>query len=141
MNGLKVILAIGIVSGGVHFWNEHKASTALKEALASADRNGFVELPPAEGQRPDSVYIVAAENCPGEAAQRADHLAQELTGKGIPVIRTHNVQFNNSYLDQSNVGRLNAIMNGPLPIVFIRSKAASSPRLDAIEAEFAQHAS
>lgn len=140
MNGLKIILAIAIVSGGVHLWNEHKASTALSEALASADRNGFVDLPPAEGQQPDSVYIVAAENCPGEAAQRADALAEALTGKGIPVIRTHNVNFDNSFLNQSNVSRLNAIMAGPLPIVFIRNKAASSPRLAAIEAEFAQPA-
>ena len=140
MNGLKIILAIGIVSGGVHLWNEHKAATALKAALASADRNGFVDLPPADGQRPDSVYVVAAENCPGADAQRADALAEALTGKGIPVIRTHNVNFNSSYVDQSNVGRLNAIMSGPLPIVFIRSKAASSPRLEAIEAEFAQPA-
>jgi hypothetical protein len=108
---------------------------ALAAVMADADENGFVDLPQAQGQNPDTVYVVAAVNCPHEAAQRADRLAKGLGDEGIPVIRTDNVGFSAPGLDASALRRLNAIMNGPLPIVFVRGRAKSSATLRDVESE------
>lgn len=136
MNVARVILIAGALGTGVHYWNKHESSLALASVMASADENGFIDLPPAQGQRPDTVYVVAAVNCPHEAAQRADQLAKDLGEQGIPVIRTNNVSFSGVGLDQAAVKRLNIVMNGPLPIVFFHGRAKSAPTTDDVKAEF-----
>lgn len=136
MNYLRVLLIVGAAGAGVHYWHQHESAVAVASVMASADVYGFVDLPPAQGQTPDTVYVVAAVNCPHEAAQRADRLAKELGARGVPVIRTSNVRFEGVGLDQAAISRLNVIMNGPLPIVFVRGRAKPAATLDDVEAEF-----
>ena len=137
MNAARVLLIVcALGGGGVHYWHKHESAVALASVMASADENGFIDLPPARGQKLDAVYVVAAVNCPHEAAQRADRLAKELTDQGIPVIRTNNVSFSGRGLDESAVKRLNVVMNGPLPIVFVRGRAKSAASPEDVEAEF-----
>lgn len=134
----KVLVAVGLAVCGVHYWHQHENAVAL---AAAADENGFVDLP-VQGQSPDTVYIVAALNCPHEAAQRADRLAKDLGDKGIPVIRTNHWNFHWTGTDRSVADalakRLNAVGNGPLPIVFVRGWAKGAPTLDEVVAEYGQ---
>jgi len=96
--------------------------------------NGFVEVPAPDGQDVNTVYVVAAENCPHEEAQRADRLAQALSSNNISVQRTHSVGFS-SLKNQGEADRINTIMNGELPIVFLHSRAKANPSLDEVMAE------
>jgi hypothetical protein len=136
MNFARVLLIVGAAGGGVHLWHQHQSAVAFASVMASADEYGFIELPPAQGQNPDTVYVVAAVNCPHADAQRADRLARDLGDKGVPVIRTGNVSFSAVGLDKSAVSRLNVVMNGRLPIVFIHGKAKPAATLEEVEAEF-----
>ena len=136
MNFARFLLFVAAAGIGLHYWHEHEAAAALSTVMASADANGFVDLPPARGQNPDKVYVIAAVNCPHEAARRADQLAKDLGDEGIPVVRTNNVGFTAAGVDQSTVDRVRAILNGPLPIVFVHGRAKSAPSLEDVEAEF-----
>jgi len=138
MNTLKALIVLGILLAGVKVWNHHQAA---RELAAVTDENGFVELPPMDGQKPDTVYVVAAVNCPHEDAQRADRLAEQLTGKGIPTIRTNQVSVHLSAADAARAheyaDRYNAVMNGRLPIAFIGGRAKSDATFDQVVAELA----
>lgn len=138
MNIVKILVALGIVGSGFHLWNQHQSNVALAAVLATADAYGFVDLPAAEGQSADTIYVVAAQNCPHEAAQRADRLARDLGDKGFPVVRTNAVNFSTRGIDADGAKRLNAIMNGPLPIIFVHHKAKSAASTEDVVAEFRQ---
>ncbi|MGA8706677.1 MAG: hypothetical protein WB646_06765 [Steroidobacteraceae bacterium] len=134
MTSARILLAVGAVAVGVHYAHRH-SDIPYSPIMPGADQSGFVSLPPAQGQDPDTVYVVAAVNCPHEAAQRADRLAADLRNKGIPVVRTSNVSFAGS-VDDSTVKRMNTVMTGPLPIVFVHGKARPAAALEDVEAEY-----
>lgn len=136
MSYARVLLIAGAAAAGLHYWHQHQSAAAFASVMATADEYGFVDLPPAQGQSQDAVYVVAAVNCPHADAQRADRLAKELGEKGVPVIRTSNVSFSGVGLDRSAVDRLNVIMNGPLPIVFVHGRAKPAATLEDVEGEF-----
>ena len=140
MNIFRTLLVVCVVGGAYVYWNEQRRASPPASAEATADvapATGFETLPPVSGQRFRTVYVVAAENCPHEDAQRADRLADELSRKGVRVERTHSINFTFvSPPDQALLNRLNAIMNGPLPIVFIDGRAKSNPALNEVVAEF-----
>lgn len=136
MNMLKLLFVLAVAGGGYHYWKAHNEGATPAGADASiTSENGFVALPPMAGESTDAVMVVAAENCPHEDAQRADGLAQALSEQGIPVVRTHNVSFN-QISSNAEAGRITAIMNGRLPIVFVRDRAKSNPTLEEVIAEY-----
>jgi len=136
MNVLRVLIIVGVLWGGLQYWNRHEAAVAL---AAATDDNGFVDVPPVEGQNSDTIYVVAALNCPHEDAQRADRLAEQLRDKGISVIRTDSVNYHWSDADSSGavIDRVNTVMNGPLPLVFVRGRVRPAATLDQVMAELA----
>jgi hypothetical protein len=104
--------------------------------MASADANGFLAVPPPINQNADTVYVVAAENCPHAAAQQADRLAKQLGDKGMPVVRANQVGYQPQQIDRATMNRLNVVMNAPLPLVFINGRVASNPEMDRVVAEY-----
>ncbi|HEY2683741.1 MAG TPA: hypothetical protein VGI93_09550 [Steroidobacteraceae bacterium] len=138
MKILGAVMVLGAAWGGYHAYAEHRATIAL---LASSDAYGFLDIPAPANQSPDTIYVVAAENCPHAAAQQADRLAKQLGEKGLPVVRTHNVSFSGGQIDQKTLARLKRVMESPLPLVFIRGRAASSPDADQVTAEYRANAS
>jgi hypothetical protein len=130
------LILVGALWGGYHLYSEHQAARALRDVLASADTNGFVDVPPPVNQESDTIYVVAAQNCPHEAAQQADRLAKQLGAQGVPVVRINQVAFRPQQVDRATMSRLNVVMNGPLPLVFIHSRVASNPELDRVVAEY-----
>ncbi len=98
--------------------------------------NGFVALPTLAGNNPGRVVVFAPENCPSEAAARADSMAHQLASRNIPALRSHDVSFTSSDPDPAIGIRLNAVMNGELPIVFVNGRGKANPTLDEVIAEY-----
>jgi len=137
MNFTKLLLVLAASGFAYQYWTKHhQASEATASASSTESRNGFVDLPPVTGANPAGVLVIAAEDCPEAAAQRADRLAEQLSQSGIPVTRAHEVSFNIPNGDASIAQRINTVMNGELPIVFVGGKAKSNPSLDEVSAEF-----
>jgi len=136
MNVLKLLIVLAIVGAGYHHWESSSGPSGPASAAASRSTTGFVALPRAEGQSDRAVFVVAAQDCPEEDAQRADRLAEDLDRKGIPVVRTHNVSFRFEGGDAGQAAAVSAVMRGPLPIVFVRGRAKANPSLADVMAEY-----
>jgi hypothetical protein len=136
MRVLLLIVTLSLSAAGYLFW---KKADRL-------DANGFVTLPAADGHDDQHVYIVAPQNCPGDAAQRAEQMAGQLGISGIPAVRTHSVDFSQlraqaraNQLSESMIKqaqRMNDIMQGPLPIVFVRGRAKNNPAPEEVISEY-----
>jgi hypothetical protein len=130
-----------VATAGYASWKHQHPAPRRSAVAASSTPGEFVSLPPVESQRPRTVYVVAAQNCPHEAAQRSDRLAEALSKRGIAVERTHQARFRfTSSPDGATIERINAIMNGPLPAVFVDGRAKSNPSVDEVAMAFAQAA-
>ena len=137
MNVLKLLVALALAGFAYQYWSKHHHGSEAAASAASAEsRNGFVALPAVTGASTTAVLIIAAENCPEEAAQRADRLAEELARNGVPVSRLHNVNFNIPNGDSSVANQVMSVMNGELPIVFVHGRAKSNATLEEILAEY-----
>lgn len=130
---IKVIALLAIAFFGYQYWHKHQATT---EMAASASDNGFVRLPPLGGASTKAVVIFAAENCPEEGARRADDLAQELDSRGIPYVRSQDAHFDLVGGDQEQVERINSIMTGEVPIVFVNGRAKANPTPEEVISEY-----
>jgi hypothetical protein len=136
MRLIQLVLVVAVAGGAYHYWNKQRAAEVAASEQSSDSLRGFVALPPVSGGNANAVLIVAAENCPEEAAQRADRLADNLTRQGVPVSRVHTVSFEIPGNDMSIANRVTSLMNGELPIVFVHGKAKSNPTLDEVAAEY-----
>ena len=137
MNWIRALIVVGLAGGVYTYWKDHHQATAQVDAGPAVSANGFALLPPVESQHSSTVYVVAAQNCPHAEAQRADRLAEDLSRKGVRVERIQDISFSLSGPPDSTVmERMNRIMNGPLPVVFVNGRAKSNPSLDEVVAEF-----
>ena len=143
MDIVRILIVVGIAGGGYNAWKQYHGNTVQVEnkvhvgARTVISENGFASMPPANGQTSRKVYVLAPENCPSEAARRADRLAADLSRKGMPVVRRDSVRFSlSSQLESDVQTRMSEIMEGPLPIVFVDGRAKSDPSLDEVVAEF-----
>ena len=113
------------------------AASAHASAVLAASPNGFVSLPSPYPAPKDAVLILAAENCPGDAAQRADSLARGLRNEGIPCTRSSEISLiPTEETTEADIARLNEIMLGALPIVFVNGRVRNNPSIGEIEAEY-----
>lgn len=98
-------------------------------------RHGFVDIPLPDGQSGHHVVIFAPANCPSDAAQRAEALARRLDDAGIPYTRSQSANFS-TLSSQDEANRVMSVMNGPIPIVFVRKRARANPDAEAVMAEY-----
>jgi hypothetical protein len=139
MKLLRLLLIVGVAGCGVQYWHQHHFVDASASVMPIADENGFVHMPPVEGQNPNMVYVVTTRHCPVVVVRSAIRLAQDLSDAGIPVVRMHSVSFlpvGLLALDDSEVNRITAMVNGPSLIVFVHGKAKTDATLEDVEAEF-----
>ncbi len=146
MKFIKLLVILTIIAGGYKYWSKNGKTDPMeivknsfsneKEQTGTSSQNGFISLPPMDGEKKGVVLVIAAENCPHEAAQRADGLAADLAREGIPAIRSHQANWNIKDADNSTTQLILSIMNGPLPIVFVNGRAKSNPTLNEVIAEF-----
>ncbi len=139
--GLKSVIFVLVIAGaGYHYWNKQQTEEIKHQAEAAlstnASSNGFVNLPPLENANSEGVVIFAPVNCPSDAARRADMLAEELSRQGIPFTRASNASFTFSNPDPVVLEKVDAVMSGEVPIVFINGSAKANPTIDEVVDEY-----
>jgi hypothetical protein len=117
-----LIFAVGISYAGYHHWQ--------------VSRQPFLEVPAIENVAPGKVVVFAPENCPSKKARRADELTHQLNAGGIPAVRTHHVSFVSPEKSPPLYANLNVVMDGDLPIVFVKGKGKGNPSFDQILLEY-----
>ena len=105
------------------------------KASSAASQHGFVDIPLPDGLSGHHVVIFAPANCPSDAAQRAEALARRLDDAGIPYTRSQNANFS-TLSSQDDANRVMSVMNGPIPVVFVRNRARANPDAEDVVAEY-----
>jgi hypothetical protein len=135
----KLILAAAVVGGGVHVWQTHERSVAIRNLLASGDAYGFVPVLTSNGAPANTAIILAAINCPSAQAKRADALAAKLNELGIPNTRANNYAVANVTREQAAmIKQTSAVLGGEIPVVIINGKGKANPSVDDVVAEYRQ---
>jgi hypothetical protein len=133
---LLTVVVIAVFAYSMPYIQRLSEKPASSVFAGFTDENGFVTLPPPNNQADDAVWVIAAVNCPEADAQRADQLTKLLKEKKIPAFRKDDVSFKFASRDPGLSKRLDAMMEGPLPIVFVRGRAKGNPSLEAVVAEY-----
>lgn len=137
MNLPRALVLVAVLVAGWQ-WHRHRTieqSAAGNSATGAASSvNGFASLPLPAGMDSESVVVFSPENCPSEEAQRAEALIHALEGERISVVRSHEAEF--QITDPQAGEQVAAVMNGPIPIVFVRGKAKANPSAAEVIAEF-----
>jgi hypothetical protein len=78
MKIVKLLVVLAVAGFAYQYWSKHdqEGEQAGSTSVAKSP-NGFTPLPAITGANPAAVLIIAAEDCPEEAAQRADRLAEQ----------------------------------------------------------------
>ena len=129
MKIVKYLLVLVAALFLFQYWQANRPATGPSP-------NGFVALPAMDSADSKQVIVFAPENCPSEKAQQADDLARQLTARNIPAVRSHNVSFTSPDPDPSVGIRLNSVMNGELPIVFVKGRGKANPTIEEVIAEY-----
>ena len=138
------IVLIAAVAIGV-FTRLHNDRVKARTSAQSIEYKTFVQVPQVVGQSTSTVLVLAALNCSKEVAQRADQLAADLSQSGIPVARINQVQYSFGYRNKEDLerkesveerDRVDALMRGTLPIVFVHGRAKNNPTLEEVIAEY-----
>ena len=91
---------------------------------------GFVTMPE-NSVSMDKVIVLSSPNCPSDQAQRANDIADYLTRKNIPFVRTSNINFTLNH--ESEMKTINTIMAGKKqPVVIVKGKAKGNPEFSEI---------
>lgn len=135
MSLVKLVVIAALLGGGYTYYKqqqEAKDAEAIAEAAQSP--GDFVALPVADGHEPDTVVVLAPDRCTREEARRAEELVRDLSSRGVRVRKSSTISFSN--VQPNQVQRLNSVMNGPVPIVFVRGSAKANPTLDEVIAQY-----
>jgi hypothetical protein len=127
------VLIVVLLGTGWQLW--HRYRPAEQPAVAESVV-GFVRLPMPEGMDAD-VIVFSPEDCPTEAAQRADALVSALKRQRIGVVRAHHATFD--IRDQETADRVHSVMEGPIPVVFVVGRAKANPSVEEVIAEYHAH--
>lgn len=134
MSFIKLLLLLSLIGGGYSYWQKNQTESALHSADSSP--NGFVALPPTTSTGNNNITIFAPIGCPKEGAQRAEALFTELERRNITATRSDSANFDMPNPDQASLQRLNAVMTGELPIVFVNGRGKANPTVDEVLAEY-----
>lgn len=124
----KIIILIILGAIASHYYSGQKTDSDY------ISEYGFVSLPKPTNLDTDTVIIFAAKNCTKEAARRAEQLASELNQRNIPYTRANAASFAN--YDPALKKRLDSVMRGPLPIVFVDGRGKANPTLNEVVSEY-----
>jgi hypothetical protein len=138
MRLLKLLVLAAAIVVAFNWW-KGKDIERVTAAVSEPSPNGFIPVLMPDGARPDAVMIFAPENCPSDAAQRAEDLDQELKRAGIPTIRSASFRLtvdNPTSEQRAAVERATAVVNGAIPAVFINGMGKANPSADEVIAEY-----
>jgi hypothetical protein len=136
MNLKWAVVAALVALLGYALWHKHTANVEAAALAALTDEHGFVDLAQPQGADPKKVWVIAAVNCPKEGARRADELARDLDLREIAFERRSNVNFSFDVDNPDLFRRINDMMNGEVPIVFVNGRIKANPELEDVIAEY-----
>lgn len=129
----KLVVAVVIAAGSALWWWNGRVD------MKPVTPNGFVAALMPDGAPPNTVVILAPQNCPSDAAQRALQLAQDLSAAGIPnvVSSSYSVDIEDpTDEEQEGMERAVTVMNGTIPAVFVNGFAKANPTAAQVIAEY-----
>ncbi|HEY0332309.1 MAG TPA: hypothetical protein VGC74_01150 [Stenotrophomonas sp.] len=137
---LKSVCALmGLAVTVVVAWNllDGRTSSTGVSTRAGNDimANDFTPIPMPDGMSDQGIIIFAPQNCPSDAAQRAEVMAQYLSGKGIAFTRSTSAEYGD-LASREEVDQVMAVMNGPIPVVYVNGKAKANPKPEEVEAQY-----
>jgi hypothetical protein len=100
------------------------------------DKAGFADMISPDGTDPNKILIIGPESGPSTEAQHCNDLAQQLANLNIPFQRATTLHLRFSSNKSIDVSRLNVIMSGKPPIVFIHGHAKSDATIEEVLAEY-----
>lgn len=130
-------IVIILIIAGVGYYYRHKQKATGPAAIPEISKYGFELMPQLENTDPNAVIIFTAEKISAEDSARTKALADELSRAGLQFTRSSKADF--TFTDKPNEAmmmKLNRIMNGKPPTVFVRGRAKSSPAAKDVIAEF-----
>lgn len=131
MNFKTLLVALLVAGCGFYYWDTRRADAG------GTSPSGFSPMPPLAGAAPDGIVLLAPEGCPMDGGVRADLLAQALSDRGVPFTRSNKANLTMDWSPNSaELERVNAVMQGEVPIVFVRGKAKANPTLEEVLAEY-----
>jgi hypothetical protein len=133
MNFFKLLMVIALAGAGYKYWSD---KNQIVQIAAVTSPRGFVQLPALDNAPRNTILVFAAENCPHEDAARADALAAQLSRNGLPVARRQHASFPSVGSEAGALERINAVMTGKLPIVFVNGAAKANPTQEEVIAEY-----
>lgn len=128
-----ILFSLVAVGAWQHY---HKPSVLTAINLDEASPNGFLAMPNPDSIDPDQVVIFAPIGCPREAGQRARALAESLGQQNIPVVQSDSANFELADATPALLQRVETVMKGEIPIVFVKGKAKANPTLAEVLAEY-----
>lgn len=133
---LKLIVLLCIVGVAYHFWRKHHPSESEPVFLSPSEvsRNGFVEFVPSNKGQLQLVLIITPPDCAIDEVHRADELQGLLKAEGIPSQRIDNLNL--TFLEGKDMGLLNSVMAGKMPVVFVNGWVKNDPQFSEIIAEY-----
>jgi hypothetical protein len=131
---IKIILFLVALGYGAQFVKDHY----IDGVAETKGPGGFVPVPSAQGLRADAVTIVTAPGASDDAVARGNKMAAALKEQGIPVLRTHQVNFSGG-ADSVAAARAVLLLSGEQPVVLVRGRAKPNPKLDDVLLEYRAH--
>lgn len=135
MGLLKLLLIVVLALVGYRWWHKHHEPVGGNAAEQTATATGFVPMPSPQGASLNRVLIFAPRACPSAAAQRARELSQALADRGVPHAMLDEANFDLQSPEQ--VDTVKRVMEGAVPIVFVRGRGKANPSLDEVLSEYA----
>jgi hypothetical protein len=141
MNVLKTLAVVGVAVAAVCLWKEYDAAdgaelkTWIAEHAGSRRSGGFEAIPLPDGVSARGIVVFAPKHCTSEAAQRTDVLVRYLSDLRIAYVRTDRADYS-SLASPEEASQVTAVMNGPVPVVYVNGKAKANPTPEEVVAEY-----
>jgi hypothetical protein len=129
-------ITLGALALGVHLWHSHQQAVLQRQLAAMSDVYGFVPVAAPIGAPANTVVILAPINCPHAGAQRAAALAQYLTDRGVPNVRSADYEVSGAGADAMLMKATAAIATGTLPVVLVNGRGEDNPEPEQVIDEY-----
>ncbi len=127
------IAAQATIIGAVVYVKSNSRTTAIQPT----NQTGFVKAAMPDGAIANEVLIVGPE-CDRPEGIRARTLASSLAKLNIPYRRTESISMNSDSTEDifEAMERMDELMKGDSPVVFINAKGKANPTIDQVIAEY-----
>lgn len=143
MNVLRTLAVVAVAGVALVAWKQWRPAGGLAAVVGSVasrgaggeSARGFVAVPMPDGLPSSGVVLFAPRDCPSDAARRAEALARALDAAHVPYVRADHAEYGN-LASPEDATRVLAVMNGPVPVVYVNGRARANPTAQEVLAEY-----